>query len=176
MPWGGYGGHKASEAGPPIPMPRFMQPRACIPRFPGGKQGDQPPGRRVACELGSASLPHVPPLPVMTGLYSGRLNGTVIAGPALLPAGSPPFGVLSNLGNKQPPPSRERNSSPFVSVGGRECPPTPRGGRLTSVRVMTGGGGAQEGVPGQEAEPPPALGEGPGHSGLRFSSQDGRGT
>lgn len=28
---------------------------------------------------------------------------------------------------------------------------------------MTGGGGAQEGVPGQEAEPPPALGEGPGH-------------
>lgn len=71
MPWGGYGGHKASEAGPPIPVPMFTRPRVGTPHFPGGKQGDQPPGQRVECELGSAPLPHVPPLPVMTGLYSG---------------------------------------------------------------------------------------------------------
>lgn len=39
--WGALGwlwGHKASEAGPPIPVPMFTRPRACIPHFPGGKQ------------------------------------------------------------------------------------------------------------------------------------------
>ena len=48
------GASKASEAGPPTLMPRFTQPRACVPRFLGGKQGDQPPGHRVECEPGSA--------------------------------------------------------------------------------------------------------------------------
>lgn len=31
------GASKASEAGPPTLVPRLTQPRACVPRFPGGK-------------------------------------------------------------------------------------------------------------------------------------------